>query len=176
MPGKETNLFGKALADLLSEKRPDLRVFYDHGNPKKPNVGKIYGHVGERPAANTNLAEVDVMVANLENKILLLIEIEEEASLGPKKILGVLMAILLSEKFSFKKQEYSITPQSLFICAGKSNPKGKNARKIRDVIAPRVQNIAETNSKLRNIQYVLEATVEEVIQETMQASRSLLLV
>ena len=106
MPGKETSSFGAKLSKLIEEQSLPLQVFYDHGDVSKLNVGKIYSHTGAVPSRSTNLAEVDVMVVNDQNEVELLIEIEGKSSLGPKKILGVLLAILLSENITFKNIRY----------------------------------------------------------------------
>lgn len=174
MPGHRTSLFGQELATLLAEKRPDLRVFYDHGDASNPNVGKIYAHVGKGPSRATNLAEVDVMVVNEDNEILLLIEIEEEASLGPKKILGVLMAILLAESFSFSGQTFTASLDTIFINSGSSKPTGSNAAKIREEIAPRVEALAKEKFVISRLEFVLEDDAEQVVSKTMELCKQLL--
>ena len=163
------------MASSLFEERPDLQVFYDHGDSSTANVGKIYGHFGDRATRTTNLAEVDIMVANAANEILLLIEVEERTALNPKKILGVLMAILLSERFSFEGQAFSTTPETVFICAGIINPNGSNAKKITKGIAPRIEKIKAQYSNIGQIKYVLEENVAQVIGTTERLCHALLI-
>lgn len=173
MPGKRTSDFGERLTQIIEEENLDYKVFYDHGDKELANVGKIYGHVGNNPSRKSNLAEVDVMVVNENDKVVLIIEIEEEASLGPKKILGVLMAILLSETFSFKGKAYRPASDTVFINSGHSNPEGNNAFKIREVIAPRIKQLSEQSPQvvIKQVVHVLEATLPEVIEETERQSR-----
>lgn len=168
MPGIETSNFGAKLSKLIEEKGLPFRVFYDHGDASKSNVGKIYSHTGAIPSWSTNLAEVDVMVVNDHDEVELLIEIEEISSLGPKKILGVLMAILLSENITFNNKRYQVTPETVFICSGRSNPKGHNATKILNEIKPRIRELSVNSDAIviTKVIYVLEEKLEEVIEET----------
>lgn len=176
MPGKETSTFGQNLLSTIKKSGLPLHVFYDHGDADKSNVGKIYSHTGSHPSRSTNLAEVDVMVANDQDEVELLIEIEEIASLGPKKILGVLMAILLSESISFNKKKYKITPNTVLICSGRSNSRGYNTKKILNVIKPRVKQLCESSEAIviSEIIYVLEETLGEVVAETERRTQAIL--
>lgn len=116
------------------------------------------------------------MLVNKDDEVVLVIEIEEIASLGPKKILGVLMAILLSENFTFGGKKYVPTHDTVYICAGKSNPRGFNKMKIQNEIKPRIQRLISTSNEIaiQSVLYVLEGNINDVLSAVEEQTRKVL--
>jgi hypothetical protein len=58
--GKRTGTIGKYFYNSLS----NYEVFYDHGDKiNDPNVVAIQGFLGVKPSNKTNLAEIDILIA-----------------------------------------------------------------------------------------------------------------
>lgn len=66
---------------MITSQHMPFQVFYDHGDASQSSVGKIYSHTGSIPSRSTSMAKVDVMVINEQDEVVLLIEIEEVASI-----------------------------------------------------------------------------------------------
>jgi len=119
--GEKTGKFGLWLTEAL-EDYPQYQVYYDHGNPEEhSNVAVIKAFLGDTVSSKNKLADVDVMIANQENEILLLIEIEE-SPISPKTLLGDVFASLLSTGFAAniggKRTYFRVTPQTQLWVAG----------------------------------------------------------
>ena len=90
--GKSTGKFGSWLNDYLGSDS-FYTVYYDHGiKTDDPNVAAIKGFFGDQVNNKNRLADIDVMVANIDKEIILLIEIEE-SEMSPKKLLGDIFSI-----------------------------------------------------------------------------------
>lgn len=114
--GANTGVFGYWLTQYLKglPGYQDLLVYYDHGDPKESmNVVAIKGIYGESVSLISQLAQVDVLVAQPDREILVLVEIEERFS-SPKKIAGDVFTLLMCNRFSVRlsgQHEYfRITP------------------------------------------------------------------
>lgn len=119
--GQKTGEFGHWLTRELKD-QPRYQVYYDHGNSQKhDNVKVIKAFLGERVSRNNKLADVDVLVANQENEILLLIEIEE-SPLSPKTLLGDVFASVFSSRFGINvggvQKYYQVTQKTKLLVAG----------------------------------------------------------
>jgi hypothetical protein len=119
--GSKTAEFGLWLTRELKE-YPQYQVYYDHGDPHKyDNVKVIKAFLGDRVSRENKLADVDVLVANQDNEVLLLIEIEE-SPISPKILLGDVFASMLCEKFAVnikgKQKYFEVTANSKLVVAG----------------------------------------------------------
>jgi hypothetical protein len=114
------------LGPLIESSGP-LRVYYDHAG-KEPQ--RLQAFVGREPHLQNCFAWVDILVANADTcQAELVIEIEETGA-DPKKILGDVMAVVLSESVAARDvctgqhRCYHITPQTeLWVCFP-TEPKG----------------------------------------------------
>jgi len=128
-------------------------VFYDHGDPANPNVGKIVSSIENAPAMGEELSQLDIAIIERATKsALALIEIEETAD-NPKTFLGDLFGILMGNSISFddNSSNWKIGNWTTLIILGK----GKNHERRVDYIramALKAKSALETeNSKIGHI-------------------------
>ncbi len=119
--GERTGEFGLWLTEILQDSN-QYQVYYDHGDSEvHDNVAVIKAFLGETVTRENKLADVDVMVANRDNEILLLIEIEE-SPLSPKTLLGDIFASLFSTNFAVrvdgKQTNFSVTDRTRLLVTG----------------------------------------------------------
>jgi hypothetical protein len=140
MAGEITGQFGEWLTKHLNGQ--PYQVFYDHGDQQSSaNVAKVKGFVGDEVTRQTQIAQIDVMVANRKKKeAVLLIELEE-SDFTPKRILGDIFAILVCNNLAVltnhKQNYFKITPETSLIVAG-SPPKGSKTAQIEEIIKSRL--------------------------------------
>ena len=122
--GEKTCEFGLWLTKYILENYTNqgYQVYYDHGDSKlHNNVASIKGFLGDTVTSKNKLADLDVMVANQDHEILMLIEIEE-SPLSPKTLFGDIFASLFSTQFAVRvdgEQTYfSITNRTRLLVAG----------------------------------------------------------
>lgn len=121
-------------------------VFCAHGKDKKTEP--YYCHptpfFGKYSRATT-LSFVDIIIINRNNNLIELIaEIEENAA-EPKKVIGDIMSIILSEQVRIREKDYKYGDM-VFILGVKSNPKGSTKEKTKMLC----QKLAEVNEKIGN--------------------------
>lgn len=169
--GGHTGEFGLWLTQYLkaSDHFQNLIVFYDHGNPDEyPNVVAVKGFYGQQVANRNRLADVDVLVANQDYEILLLIEIEE-SKMPPKTILGDVFSILFCNRVAVKiddgQQYFSIGPETQLFVAGIVPGRGGGREKIEEVIRPRLRQIRvpEDAIQVKNIDFVYGDDISETL-------------
>jgi len=146
--GEKTGQFGLWLTEYISENHPSqgYQVYYDHGDPRlHDNVVVIKGFLGDTVTSKNKLADLDVMVANQNNEVLLLIEIEE-SSLSPKTLFGDVFASLFSTKFAVnvdgKQIYFSITKQTILLVAGYVPRKTRKKSNLMIDIRSRLENFS----------------------------------
>lgn len=180
--GKHTGKFGLWLTKYIQSLNPprEYTVVYDHGDAEKyPNVAVIKGFYGGQVANKNRLADIDVMVANSDGEVLLLIEIEE-SKMPPKTLLGDVFSILFSNNVAVKmgdEQKYfSISPETRLIVAGVVRSKGDGQEKIKDVIMPRLRefNVPGDAIQVENVDFVFGDDVEEVMGKLRREVETLL--
>jgi len=160
--GEKTGQFGLWLTEYINEERTkkDYLVYYDHGDPTRhDNVKAIKGFVGEKVKNANRLTDIDVLVANRNNEILLLIEIEE-SQISPKTLLGDIFASLVSTKFSVLEDEqmdFSVTSNSRLIIAG-LHPNPERRKNYRCDIRRRIGEFSfpEDSIQGENIEFIIE--------------------
>ena len=152
--GIETGKFGFWLTKYMRSKLKyrNYEVFYDHGNNKKyKNVVSTVGFFGEEVKNRNRITHVDVMVANPDKSIELLIEIEERPC-SPKKVLGDVMGILMCNRFSVKiegiHRYYKPKRSTKVFIVGVLPKKGDRIKKIKEIIAPRFVKFKSLNDTI----------------------------
>jgi hypothetical protein len=178
--GVETRRFGEWLTERVGD--ANLKVYYDHGDKTShSNVAAIKAFAGDAVANANRLADLDILVAK-GRAARLLVEIEERP-LSPKKVLGDVMAVMLSDRVAVlvdRSQWYfDIASSTRLVIAGAVPDAGDRVSKIREIIAPRLKAISGSPSGLnpKNVELLfsgsLAATLDalkartEVILEEM---------
>ena len=121
-------------------------IYYDHGRDKnnEPNYCQPTPFFDECSRATT-LSFVDVAIVNRTTKLIeLIVEIEESAA-EPKKVIGDIMNIILSEQVRIKSRDYKYGDIA-FILGRKTNPKGGAKEKTNRIC----QKLVEVNEKIGN--------------------------
>lgn len=121
-------------------------IFCAHGTDK--NKEPYYCHPTPffgKYSRETTLSFVDLIVVNKNNNLIELIaEIEENAS-EPKKLIGDIMSVILSEQVRIKDKDYKYGYLT-FILGRKTNPKGDAKEKTGKIC----RKLAEVNEKTGN--------------------------
>lgn len=168
--GEKTGQFGLWLTEYIHENHPNqgYQVYYDHGDSgKHDNVAVIKGFLGDTVTSKNKLADVDVMVANQNHEVLLLIEIEE-SPLSPKTLLGDVFASILSTKFAVnvggKQIYFSVTKQTKLLVAGYVPRKTRKKSKLMIDIRSRLEDFSAPNDS------ILMDQVDFIIGEDLESS------
>lgn len=176
--GPHTAEFGKWLTNYLKSipRYKDYFVCYDHGDARtQPNVVEIKGFFGKSVNNENRLSDVDVIVANHEKKIIVLIEIEETAS-PPQKYIGSVFAVLMCNRFAIKLNNeqlyFQTSPNTKFVVAG-ILPTERRLRKINKVISPRIKQFAAPANSIRPENVAFEFAMDmpstiEVLKEKIK--------
>ena len=129
--GEHTIDLGKRLTQKL--KNTKYAVYQAHGNrTEENNVRRPTPFFGAYSTAST-LSFIDVVVVNTENKkVLILCEIEESGA-SPKKVIGDIINIMISEKLRIKDDDYEYD-RPILILGVKVREGGKSERKVKDLI------------------------------------------
>lgn len=125
--GKYTAELGRALRSRLeSSVKGHIRVYFDHGSRGQSN--RIVPYFGEYKTSTT-LAFVDLAIVDTEtSSVLVLCEIEEEGA-NPKKVIGDVLNVFLSESVCVEGRRYDASC-SHFLLGAKVDRKGNSAEKI----------------------------------------------
>ena len=109
-------------------------VYHDHDGECRE---RLWAHVGSEPHGWSNLSGVDVLLGNADTReAVLVLEIEETAC-SPKKLLGDVCALALSEYVTTESddQRYAITAKAeLWVCFP-VNPRGHQRKHSGDVLS-----------------------------------------
>lgn len=155
--GIKTAYLGRNIRSFLDEtKRTDLTLFYDHGDrqgcPNPNDIAAIKGFCGDEIKHLTRIVDVDIILADSSDNIAALVEVEERP-LSPKKLLGIVLAVMICDGFAVKcgrrQRRYKITPQTVLLIAGSVPTEGGRLRKIKEVIQPRIRKLAGFKDCLR---------------------------
>lgn len=152
--GEKTGQFGLWLMEYILENHPNqgYQIYYDHGDSEQhDNVAVIKGFLGDTVTRDNKLADVDIMVANRDHDILMLIEIEE-SSLSPKTLLGDVFASIFSNKFAVnvvgKQTYFSITKQTKLLVAGYVPQKTRKKSNLMIEIRSRLADFSGPNDSI----------------------------
>ena len=167
--GIATGIFGKQLYDYCKKADLPFDVYYDHGDKNvDPNVAATKGFFGKTVSNLNRLADVDVIVG-LNDKAVLLIEIEERP-ISPKKILGDAFAIMMCNKFAVKvggsQITYDVDEDTKLMLACSFQPKGHRLEKTQNLI-DRLQIFEEFNGGIvgKNICLIYEIYPQKLIDK-----------
>jgi len=154
-------------------------VFYDHGDSRvESNVAETKGFFGHRVTNANQLASVDVMIANADKELIVLVEIEER-ELSPKKLLGDVFAILMCNGFAVKvgeRQEYfTINSKTQLIVVGVVPPQGDRVEKINKVIRQRLEQFQAPSDAIapRNVSLVFTGGILSSLEALKEKMRKL---
>ena len=172
--GEKTGQFGLWLTNYVCEKKADedYLVYYDHGDPAlHDNVKVIKGFIGEQVKNANRLTDIDVLVANQNREILLLIEIEE-SPISPKTLLGDVFASLVSTKFSVLEDEhvnFTVTSNSRLIIAG-FHPNRERRKSYCVDIRRKIGEFSVPGDSVSvdNIEFIIESDLESCLAELRQ--------
>jgi hypothetical protein len=174
--GVLTGEFGEWLSTLTKDST-SYSVYYDHGDKDAHrNVVATKGFVGEFVRNFNRLADIDILIVNKDNRIEMIIEIEERAS-NPKKILGDVFSILLCDRFAVrqdgKQMYYGVHNGTKLIIAGVVPDKGNRLRKINEVISPRIKkfNSPFNGIKPENVDLIFSGNIRETIDALKKTVR-----
>jgi hypothetical protein len=179
--GIETGIFGNWLTAYLND-TPGFsthQVFYDHGDKKvNANVVATKGFWGEKVSNLNRLADVDIVIADANSNILLLIEIEERNS-SPKKLLGDVLALLICNRFAVRlnnEQLYlHVTVDTRLIVAGVVPSIGQRLKKVEQVILPRIKQMAGLPDGINpaNVELQFSESIDLTLQKLQNTIRML---
>lgn len=101
--GAHTGELGKRLYKNYKSTAHD--VYYDHSNGNEPNICRPTPFFGEYSNAST-LSRVDIAVVNKNAGTVELIAEIEESGAPPKKVIGDVVNIMLSEQVRINGKDY----------------------------------------------------------------------
>jgi len=173
-PGEKTGQFGLWLTEYLQEQHPDKHyiVYYDHGDPlEHDNVKVIKGFLGEEVRNENRLTDIDILVANQEKEILLLIEIEE-SPISPKTLLGDIFTCLASTKFSVldeDQKKFTASHSSRLIIAG-FHPNQKRRKYYGDSFRCRVGEFSAPADAIfiNNVEFIIDSDLDTCLGKLRQ--------
>lgn len=165
--GKYTGMMGKRLYEKYRE--TVHQVFYDHGKDprEEPHYCKPTPFFGAYSSAST-MSCVDVAVLNQDSSSIELIAEIEESGHEPKKIIGDIVSLLLSEKIRIGNKDYGLgkTPLVLRVLTGEKGKAREKIERIRD----RLSKLCEKDaSDCVNVVLVFEAELARLV-DSVQAN------
>jgi hypothetical protein len=178
--GVATARFGE---DLVKELEDRYVVYYDHGDPdKSDNVAAckaFYGSPGEGVHNVNRLADIDALIADGSGRALVLIEIEERSS-SPKKILGDVFALAMSNHVAVGRGDqayFTIGAHTHVIVAGVLPARGAGREKVDTVIEARLSSFHREayELNLRNVRLVFRESLEAALEDALSSVEEALL-
>ncbi len=178
--GQMTGQFGWWLTEYLRKEHADKHyiVYYDHGDPAKhDNVAAIKGFIGGEVKNENRLADVDVMVADEDHNIRVLIEIEE-SPLSPKTLLGDVFASLVSTGFSILddgQRYFKVSRRTRLIVAG-FHPNLERRKNYRDDIRRRIGqfSVPVDAISIDNVEFIIESDLDSCLRKLRQRIKKIL--
>lgn len=140
-------------------------VYYAHSGNEgdEPNLCHPTPFFGEHSKAST-LSWVDIAVVNKNTvKIELIAEIEESGA-EPKKVIGDVVNIILSEQVRIKDNDYEYGDTTLILGA-KENPSGDREKKTRRICKKLMEINENTGNKKMEIIPIFDGDVEALAQK-----------
>ena len=168
--GYHTGQLGKWLKEKFDNEFAlyPYKPYYDHGDPSSPNVVAVKALFGESVNNQTRLADIDLLVATLDNRAVLLVEIEESGN-EPKKLLGDVFALLFCDRIAIgqgKQKYFTLSQETQIIIAGKANTDGKKLVQIDETITPRLRQFTAPSDGIptHNVHFVFESDIATTIE------------
>lgn len=172
MGGEHTGKLGKKLADQLNSKSK-YRVYYAHGN-KKLDDGSVCNPTPffDEYSNKSKLSFVDIVIVE-NDKVKLLCEIEE-SSAAPKKVIGDIVNILVSDKVRIQGNDYEYNSPKLILGlkvteGGASNQKAHSLKqKLENIIKEPYWNLLNEiaiicDGNLDNLINTIEEKINELV-------------
>ncbi len=162
MAGQYTEKLGKNLAQELNSKSK-YYVYQAHG--KKTGENNVYRSTpffGDEYSTSSTLSFVDIVIVE-RDKVKLLCEIEESGA-APKKIIGDIVNILVSNKVHIHGKEYGYDRPQL-ILGLKVNEKGKSCQKANSIPQELKKLINEPQWSLFKIEIICNGNLTELVKE-----------
>jgi len=163
--GAHTGELGKRLYKKYKSTAHD--VYYDHSNGNEPNLCRPTPFFGEYSNAST-LSRVDIAVVNKKTDSVELIAEIEESGAEPKKVIGDVVNIILSEQVRIKDKDYGYGDIT-FILGIKANPNGEREKKIRRIC----EKLMENNEKKGNKIYIIPVFGSDIKALTRKVKREI---
>lgn len=165
--GQETDVLGQWLTTYVRDTHAlsGYQVFYDHGDSREGNVVAIKGFYGHEVTNLNRLADVDVMVVSPDQRVVLLVEVEERSS-SPKKILGDAVTIMMCNRFAVRQsgmqRYFEVTDKTRLVVSGVMPDQGNRLDKV---IVPRFRQLPAFADGIDpdNIGFVFRSTIEQTV-------------
>ena len=179
--GQETDVLGQWVTEYVNS-ATSLRgyeVFYDHGDSREPNVVAIKGFYGSQVTSLNRLADVDLMVVAPNQRVLLLVEVEERGS-SPKKIIGDAVTIMMCNRFAVRQsgvqRYFEIAEASRLVVSGVMPPQGNRLDKVEGVIVPRFRQLSSFSDGIdsANVEFVFEPSISQTVDRLKSIIRDAL--
>jgi len=179
--GQETDVLGRWVTEYVRS-APALRgyeVFYDHGDSRESNVVAIKGFYGSQVTNLNRLADVDVMVVAPDQRVLLLVEIEERGS-SPKKIIGDAVTIMMCNRFAVRQsgaqRYFEIAGHTRLIVSGVMPGQGNRLDKVDHVIVPRFRQMSGFSDGIDSgkVEFIFEPSIVQTVDRLKRIIREVL--
>ena len=128
--GRRTREIAERLQRKLAEdpeRYSGVRIFYDHGDSRKPEVCQPTSYMGQRYGSDATLSGIDIVLTK-KGKVFLVVEVEESA-VRPKTVLGDVFGVVLADKIRIKDRPYKLDDAVLIIAVVVSG-RGRRAEKF----------------------------------------------
>ncbi len=155
-------------------------VYFDHGDSRRSDVAATKGFFGETVSNQNRLTDIDIMIANRNGEVELLIEIEER-DVSPKKILGDVLATILCNRFAVRcngvQRYFRPTPTTRLLIVGTVPARGTRLKKVERVIAPQIHRLhgLPNNVTPQHVELIFACDIESAIAKLKDRVRVLLL-
>lgn len=148
--GQLTAAAAKSITDEMNRKGYD--VYYDHGKPSNPNVGKIVSSIVKEYRRGDELGQLDIAIVKKDtNDIIVLIEIEETND-RPKTLLSDVFGTLTGNFISLPgKDESTVGDLTTLIIIGKGEKHRDRNEHIREKAMMAKSALGTGNSQIGNI-------------------------
>jgi len=168
--GPKTVEFGEWLTNYVEE-IGEYKVYYDHGDRRKPNVAEIRGFIGESLTNKNEVTQIDIMIVNPQREIVTLIQIEE-SSKSPKEYLAPAFATLMCNNFVVRRKRFKIVRETKLIIAAVVKAKCEPER-LHSIVEPRLRefHVPEDAINIKNIIFVFRkdvASLKTALQQSIK--------
>jgi hypothetical protein len=139
-------------------------IFYAHeGNNKKnePNLCKPTPFF-DQCSRDTTLSYVDIAIFNEKENVVKLIAEIEESGAEPKKIIGDIVNVSISDQISIKSEKYNYSENLVFILGVIVNAKGSGEEKARK-LQQKLTHINQLLGKKIELIFVIESDLDSLI-------------
>lgn len=164
-PGNSTGIFGKE----ITEKYKQHIIYYDHGvTSENVNVVACKGFYGDEVKNANRLTDIDLIIADSDGVLKVLIEIEERYC-SPKKIIGDIFSIAMCNKIAIRNgsPDFKITNETILIIGGVVPTKGIRKNKIDNIISERIKIFKREDDglDLNKVELYFEENIENTFAQ-----------